>query len=400
MTARATLQTDSQEQDQERLIRISRAIHARPETRFEEEFAAEFLASELERIGMSVERGYAGLPTSFRGTHTTGVPGPTVAILLEYDALPGIGHGCGHNLIAAAGVTAAARVIQQQPEHPGTFTVIGTPGEEGGGGKIKILDAGGFAGVDAAMMVHPADRSLIARHGLAAHHLEVTWSGRASHAAKSPEQGRSALAAAYLFLNSLDAMRQFVPSSARFHGIITNGGQAPNIVPDSAACVIYIRDLVDSDAVALRQRIENAARGMALATDTTVSFAETAPTYAARNNNLTMARRFGSHLAAHGVIAEEPNSTNPAGSSDIGNVSARVPTIHPYIQITDRGVANHTREFASAALTDQAHSQSLAAAMAMADVTIDLLSDPDLLDAVRQEFLATTDGGDHGASNN
>src|SRR5690349_7608337 len=239
--------------------RISLAIHARPEVRFEEQYAVSELTRWLAGEGFAVGCPAGGLETAFVARHQGSRPGPTVAVLMEYDALPGLGHGCGHNLIAAGGALAAIAAAEAMPDHPGTLLAIGTPAEEGGGGKIRMLDAGVFEGVDAALMFHPADRGLVARHGLGAAHLGFRFHGRAAHAAKNPEDGRSALAATQLFLTAVDMMRQFVPSTARLHGIITNGGAAANVVPDLAEAVLYARDTTADGVEALVARVTDAA---------------------------------------------------------------------------------------------------------------------------------------------
>ena len=368
------------------LVAISQEIHANPELRFEEFAASRLLVSQAEAAGFTARMPYGGLETGFRADHVGAEPGPTVAILMEYDALPKIGHGCGHNLIAAVGISAAKHALSLVPAHPGTLSLIGTPAEEGGGGKIKMIEAGAFADVDAAMMAHPADRTLLERHGLAAHHLRVSFTGAAAHAAKSPEEGRSALAGAYLFLNAVDAMRQFIPSSARIHGIIDDGGAAPNIVPDSSSVLMFVRDLTDESANAIRARVEKAAHGIALATDTSVEITETAPTYGARLNNSVMADAVGEHLRGSLIPPDSTSPSNPAGSSDIGNVSSVVPTIHPYFQIVDRGVSSHTAEFAAGAITERAHLAAATMARALGEVAARLLTETELMSRVQTEF--------------
>jgi amidohydrolase len=374
--------------------RIGRAIHDNPEIRFEEKFAAETLTGWLGEHGFSVQRGVGGLETAFVARHEGGGgDGPTVAILMEYDALPGLGHGCGHSLIAAGGALAAIAAAEVFPDHPGTLLAIGTPGEEGGGGKILMLEAGVFDGVDAAMMFHPGDRGIIARHALAVDHLGFRFTGRAAHAAKNPEAGRSALAAAQLFLTAVDVMRQFVPSSARMHGIVTNGGAAPNVVPALAEVSMYIRDLTEERVADLVVRVTDAAHGAALATGCRAEIYTTSPAYGERSNNMTLAERFAEPLAADsGIVLEPPSASNPAGSTDVGNLSRALPIIHPYLQIAERGTPSHSVEMREAAGRPEARERAALMAAALAKTALDALTDPEFFAAVRAEFEGALEG--------
>lgn len=376
------------------LDRLSLDLHGVPETRFEEHYAAEQLTDRLAAAGFEVDKGVAGLPTAFTATHRGATDGPTIAVLLEYDALPGIGHGCGHNLIAAGGLTAALAAAAVHPGHPGTLKVIGTPGEEGGGGKILMLERGAFEGVDAAVMFHPADRSLRARHALAASHLRLTFHGVAAHAAKAPWDGRSAAAGAQLFLTAVDSMRQFIPPTARVHGIVTHGGDAPNVVPERAELDIYVREATSASLDQLLVRVLAAAEGAALATGTTVEHAETAPRYTERNNNMVMADRLAEYTAGLGLELEPPSPANPAGSSDIGNVSVEIPVIHPYVQICPRDTPGHSAKMREAARTPEAHDAAETVAIGLAALVLDLLGDPGFLTAVREEFGASASAAD------
>uniref|UniRef100_UPI0021CC8D05 M20 family metallopeptidase n=1 Tax=Streptomyces sp. WAC01526 TaxID=2588709 RepID=UPI0021CC8D05 len=372
-----------------RMERVSRAIHAEPELKFEEFAAQKLLTEWLAEAGFAVAAPADGLGTAFVATHEGSTPGPYVAVLAEYDALPGIGHGCGHNLIASGGAAAAIAAVRALPDHPGTVAVIGTPGEEmGGAGKIRLARAGVFDGVDAAVMFHPADRSLTTRHGLAAAHLRVGFTGVSAHAAKSPWEGRSALAAAQLFLNALDSLRQFMPPTARIHGIVTDGGQAPNVVPADAAVDLYVRDRTAASAEALVARVERAAHGVAMATETTAEVSETGPMYADRRNNTVLAERFGQTVRALGLDIVPGDPATPAGSSDIGNLSQLLPVIHPYVQIAERGTPGHSEAMREAAATAYAHDRTEIAATGLARVVLDLLTEPGFLSAVRAEFDA------------
>ncbi|GAA2239362.1 amidohydrolase [Streptomyces amakusaensis] len=372
-----------------RLEEVSLAIHARPELKFAEGYARDVLTGWLVDEGFAVARRPGGMETAFVAVHRGREPGPCAAVLAEYDALPGIGHGCGHNLIAAGAVAAAVAAVRAVPGHPGTIAVIGTPGEEmGGAGKVRLADAGVFDGVDAAVMFHPADRSVTAQHGLAAAHLRARFTGVSAHAAKSPWEGRSALAAAQLFLNALDSMRQFIPPTARLHGIVSNGGQAPNVVPAVAAVDFYVRDRTAASVRELVERVRRAALGAALATETEAEVSETGPLYAERRNNMVLAARFGAVVRALGLEIGPGDADDPAGSSDIGNLSQLLPVIHPYIQTAAPGTPSHSDAMREASATAFAHDRTEIAATGLARVVLDLVTDPELMAAARAEFTA------------
>ena len=251
------------------LFTLSRAIHAKPEIAFQEREAVLRLTEFLESAGFAVERGYRGVETSYRGDARGRGPGPTVAILAEYDALPELGHGCGHNLIAMIGTAAAVGVQSVLDSLPGTLAAIGTPAEEGGGGKVALLRAGGFDGVDTAMMIHPTSgRSLAGRHSLASNRVMVEFRGRAAHAASQPDQGINALDGILQLFNNVNAMRQQLRPDARVHGIITNGGSAANVIPDYAAARFSVRALDRRYQQEVLRRFIACAEGAAKATGT------------------------------------------------------------------------------------------------------------------------------------
>ncbi|MGW6454966.1 amidohydrolase [Streptomyces sp. NPDC055078] len=376
-----------------RMEEVSRAIHTRPELKFAEFHARRVLTDWLAEAGFAVRSPVGGVDTAFVAVHRGSRPGPYVAVLAEYDALPGLGHGCGHNLIAAGGTAAGIAVVRALPDHAGTVAVIGTPGEEmGGAGKVRLVGAGVFEGVDAAVMFHPGDRSLTAAHALAAAHLRVAFTGVSAHAAKSPWEGRSALAAAQLFLGALDAMRQFIPPSARVHGIVSDGGLAPNVVPDRATVDLYVRDRTAASAEALVERVGKAARGAALATETDAEVTETGPLYAERRNNTVLAARFGATVRALGLDITAGAPDSPAGSSDIGNLSQLLPVIHPYVQTAPLGTPSHSEAMRDSSATAFAHDRTRIAAVGLARVVADLLTDPEFLSAARAEFATGAQG--------
>lgn len=372
-----------------RMEEVSRSIHARPELKFAEFHALDVLTGWLAEAGFTVEVGAGGVDTAFVAVHEGSTPGPYIAVLAEYDALPAVGHGCGHNLIAAGCTAAAIAAVRALPGHAGTIAVIGTPGEEmGGAGKVLLADAGVFDGVDAAVMFHPADRSTTTQHALAAAHLRADFAGVSAHAARTPWEGRSALAGAQLFLNALDSMRQFIPPTARLHGIVSDGGQAPNVVPARAAVDFYVRDTTTAATHALVERVRAAVRGAALATGTEAAVTETGALYAERRDNSVLAARFGATVRALGVDIGPGAPGEPAGSSDIGNLSHLLPVIHPYVQTAGHGTPSHSDAMRDASVTAFAHDRTQIAATGLARVVTDLVTDPDFLATARAEFEA------------
>lgn len=369
------------------LDQVSQEIFDNPELGFAEHRAVTTLTDALSAGGFQVTHPVADIDTAFVAVHEGSETGATVAILAEYDALPGIGHGCGHNLIAAGAVTAALAAVDAWPDHPGTLTVIGTPAEEGGGGKILLADRGVFDHVDAAMMFHPSDRSLRSKHALAASHATVTFTGLATHAAKTPWEGRSALAATQVFLVALDAMRQFLPPTARLHYVIREGGHAPQMVPDRASVSLSARDRTAAGADDLVRRVRLAAEGAAIATETQVVVDVDPLQYSDRINNMTMADHFARTFEEQGIDMPAGEPDEPSGSSDIGNVSQLVPTIHPCVNITHEPTPGHSDAFKEAAGSVHGADQTELAAFAMAKLAQDLL-DPStgLLNRARDEY--------------
>ncbi len=332
---------------------VSARIHAHPELRFEEHRAAAWLAEAIEREGIPVERGIGGLPTAFRarigGSGAGADAGPRVAILAEYDALPEIGHACGHNLIAAGALGAFLALGRQRDAIVGTVDLVGTPAEEGGGGKIKLLQAGAFAGVDAAMMFHPFDRDLLAHHALANVFLDMRFHGTPSHAALAPWEGASALTACLETFHLVDSQRVHFRDGVRVHGFVTDGGQAVNIIPERAAAEFLVRALDRVELERVRAIVERCARGAALACGVEVTI-DGRWGYKHLVNNLAMARRFGAHMEALGRRPAEHDTSVGSGSTDMGDVSHAIPSIHPWLAICDKGETTcHQHAFAACA---------------------------------------------------
>ncbi len=367
---------------------LSRQIHAHPELGFQEVKACGWLAEFLGRQGFKVETGVAGVDTAFRASIETGA-GPTIAILCEYDALPGIGHACGHNVIATAGAGAGAALAAVRSQlAAGRIQVIGTPAEEGGGGKIRLLTGGVFADVDCAMMIHGFDRTLLHQDLLGVVRTTLEFHGKAAHAAADPWAGVNALDACIQTFNAVAMLRQQVRPDCRIHGIITNGGQAVNIIPEYAAAVFSVRAPKLEAMWELHRRVLACAEGAARAAGVRLETTQHDTVYEPMKSSRVMLDLFAANMRAVGLAEGEP-IPDRLGSSDIGNVSQRIPAIQPMVAIAPTGMAIHTREFEAAAVQPLARAGLLAAAKTMAMTTYDLLAEPARVAAAREEFART-----------
>jgi amidohydrolase len=375
----------SVERERNALEKLSRDIHQNPELRFEEHKAAGWIAELLRARGFEVEHGLAGMPTAIRARRS-GARGPKVAILGEYDALPEIGHACGHNLIAASAVGAFVAAAEAAARVGGDVVFLGTPAEEGGGGKIKMIEAGVFEGLEAAMMFHPFDRDILAHPALASLWIAMTFKGKPAHAAAAPHDGASALQACTDTFRLIDGQRVGFRDGVRVHGYITNGGQAVNIIPELAACEFSVRAADSKELARIRAIVERCAKAAAMASDVAVELT-VRQGYRDMRNNLTLAKRFGEHLGALGRSAKLTDPRVGAGSTDMGDVSHVVPSIHPYPAIVDEGEALcHQHRFAHAAASDRGLATALAAAKALARTAVELLADESLRRAVHEEW--------------
>jgi amidohydrolase len=365
---------------------LSHRIHAHPELGYREVQAAGWLCDFLGAQGFKVDRGVGGVETAFRATIETG-DGPSIAILCEYDALPGIGHACGHNVIATSGAGAGAGLAAIKGQLPaGRVHVIGTPAEEGGGGKIRLIKAGVFADVDCAMMIHGFDRTLVHQDLLGIVRASFEFTGKASHAAADPWEGLNALDACVQTYTAVSMLRQQVRPECRIHGIITNGGAAPNIIPEQAAATFYVRAPRIDLMWETYARVRACAEGAAKATGSTLKVVEHSDTiYEPMKKNQTLLDLFTANMPAVGLVEGDP-IPDRLGSSDVGNVSQILPTIQPMIGIAPVGTAIHTRDFAAAAVQPLARQGMVAAAKAMAMTTLDLLADPARVAAAKAEF--------------
>jgi amidohydrolase len=367
---------------------LSHRIHATPELAFKEEQAAAWLADFLEKHGARVERGVGGLPTAFRATVEGTGAGPTVAIMAEYDALPGIGHACGHNVIATAGAGAGAAIAAALGTVPfaGRIQVIGTPAEEGGAGKVKLMEAGVFEGVDAAMMIHGRCGTQVWRPSLGIIKVKVEYHGQAAHASSWPWRGVNALNAVIQLFVSLDAMRQQLRPDARVHGIITRGGEQANIIPEYTSAEFYLRATTVDYCEELLRRFRAAAEGAATATGCRVTVTADPTVHEPLRPNATMAGLFARNLELIDFPEDPDDGQAGYGSTDCGNVSQRLPTIHPYIRISPDGVPGHSRDFAQWARSPLARTGMVAGAKALALTALDLLASPDALARAKQDF--------------
>jgi amidohydrolase len=374
---------DSVESQRQQLIQLSLNMHDNPELGFKEEKASAWLASYLEHNGFHVERGIAGLPTAFRATY--GQESPRIALLAEYDALPKIGHGCGHNIIGTSAVGAGVASKHIIDQLGGSVVVLGTPAEENFGGKIDMVKAGAFKEIDVAMIVHPDTRNMPTEEALAASSLEVEFFGRPAHAAGQPHKGINALDAMVLAFTSINSLRQHIRGDARIHGIITDGGEAPNIVPAHSAATFLVRALDDDYLAELKDRVLNCFTGASVASGARLEYRWRDRTYAPMKNNMTLAGLFKQNLESLGRGVEDFDPRSGLGSTDMGNVSQVVPSIHPTIAIAPREVLLHTPEFAAATVSEAGHGGLLDAAKAMAMTVADILQ-PGMLDKIKQEF--------------
>ena len=367
---------------------LSRRIHDHPELGYQEVKAAAWLGEFLAAQGLKVERGVGGVDTAFRATLETG-EGPTVAIMCEYDALPAIGHACGHNVIAASGAGAGAALAAVRDGLPkGRIHVVGTPAEEGGGGKIRLIRSGVFQHVDAALMIHGWDKWIAHQDLLGIVRVGFEFKGKAAHASADPWRGVNALDAVIQTFNNVSMLRQQVRPEARIHGIVTNGGAAPNIIPEVASALFYVRAPSLDYMWALHKRVIACAEGAARATGCTVTVSGDENVYEPMRRNEALLETWRGNMKRLGVT-ESPEVKDRLGSSDVGNVSQVVPTIQPLVQIAPEGTPIHSRDFEAAAAGPLARSGMLAAAKTLAMTAFDLLRDPTLLARAKQEFGRT-----------
>ena len=375
------------DKNSEVLISVSHEIHDHPEQNYEEVFASELLTRTANGLGVPVELGAFDCSTGFSGDVGTG---PTVCIMSEYDALPEIGHGCGHNIIAAAGLGAAIALASIAKDSGGRVRYMGTPAEEGGGGKILMARNGALTGVDLAMMVHPADADLATIDAIALQQLLVEYSGQESHAAAAPHLGRNALDAAVLGYMAVATLRQHILPTERVHGIFLKSGDKPNIVPSEASSEWYVRSDNVTSLAALKPRVLAALESGAHACGCSVSHEWIGAAYADMVTNNTMGTMYAHNAFRLGRTVTDPRQGGHrvVGSTDMGNVSHLVPSIHPMIASAPTGTSIHTKQFAQFARSPMADQAVLDGAKAMAMTAIDYWTSPERQVAVAAEFNA------------
>jgi amidohydrolase len=372
------------------LVALSLRIHANPELAFHEEQAASWLTDFLRDARLDVTPGIAGLPTAFRADAGGGAP--VVAIIAEYDALPGIGHGCGHNIIATTAVGAGVGVRAVIDDLAGSVAVIGTPAEEVYGGKVAMIREGAFERIDAAIMTHPGTRDSVMAKALACAELRVEYHGREAHAAAQPERGINALEAMIIAFNAINSLRQHIRRTARVHGVITDGGQAPNIVPGHSAASFLVRAEDDEYLEEMKLKVAACFEAGATATGATLALHWNPNQYAAMNTNVPIAEAHRRNLAALGRSVPEDDRPRPLGSTDMGNVSKIVPGIHPSIAIAPPDVNGHSPRFAEFAAAPSGQRAVIDGAKALAMTAIDILADGELRRSMREAFEGAPSG--------
>ena len=360
------------------LVELSRAIHDVPELCFAEHRAAAAAGRVLGAAGLDVEVGVFDLPTAFRATAGSG--SLSVVVCAEYDALPSVGHACGHNLIAAAAVGAGIGLAAVADDLDLTVTVLGTPAEEGGGGKVLLLDRGAFTGAHAAMMVHPWHEDRLGAVCLAVDHLEVRYTGREAHASAAPQKGLNAADALVVAQVAMGLLRQHLSPGDQVHGIVTDGGEAPNIVPKHTAGRFMIRARTTDDLDVLRHRIERCFEAGALATGCSLDIEDLSPRYSdyVADGPLLAAYRANAEELGRRFESDDAGSALPTISTDMANVSKALPTIHPLIGIDAAGAVVHEPAFAAAAVSASAERALLDGALAMAWTAVDAATTPAL----------------------
>jgi amidohydrolase len=370
------------------LVESSHDIWEHPELNFEERHAHDLLTSILENEGLEVERSAYGVDTAF--VARAGSEGPTIAVLCEYDALPEIGHACGHNVIGTAGLGAGLAAAAVADAVGGRVVILGTPAEEGGGGKVFLAERGALEGVDAAMMVHPAGVDLVRMDVIAIHQFFIDYHGEAAHAAAFPHKGRNALDAAVLGYNAVAALRQHILPDERIHGVFTKGGDKPNIVPAFAQAHWYVRSPTLRSLEALKPRVTTCLEAGAAAAACGCEIRWHEPAYADMLDNGPLVTAYAANAERTGRHPADPTAagTPVVGSTDMGNVSYVVPSIHPMIAVAPPHVSIHTPEFAAYARGDAGDRAVVDGAKALAMTVIDLWTDAGLLDAARAAHAA------------
>lgn len=369
-----------------RLTEIAAFIGAHPELGHEEKQAAALLTTELEVLGFQVDRGLLGLETAFIAEYRSSLPGPIIGLLAEYDALPELGHACGHHLICTMSLGAAAGLRSIVDATGGTIRVYGTPAEETKGAKVDMAAAGLFDDCDIAIMAHPYHCYERSGTSLAMDALQFEFHGKVAHAAANPDKGINALDAVISLFNSVNALRQQTQNDARIHGIISHGGQAPNMIPDYAAAQFYVRSATRAYTDELARKVTACAEAAGIATGCKLTVSNYEYSYDELLTNEPLSEAFTANLISAGISEEDIRKGHDYGSLDLGNVSLRCPAIHPFIKVVNEPYQLHTLEFRDAAQTEMAYSSMVFGATMLAYTACDVLTDKQLLLRIKNEF--------------
>jgi amidohydrolase len=368
------------------IVALSDAIYANPELGNKEYEASKRHAALLEKYGFTVEKPYLGVPTGYRAEYRSAKPGPHICYMAEYDALPGVGHGCGHNMLGATSIAAGIILSRLVDETGGWAVVLGTPAEETNGAKVAYAQKGVFRDLDAAIVCHPGSVEYYkSGTSLAMETIEFEFTGKAAHAASEPEMGINALDAVIQTFNNINALRQQTKTDARIHGIITEGGEACNVIPEHCVCRFYVRAAKKAYLKHLYEQVVNCGKAAAVATGCKLQMRPFELGYDDLATNEVLNNLFIDCLAEFGV-KEVADPGEASGSVDAGNVSYVCPTIHPYFPITEKNVPGHTREFAACTQTEYAKDRMMEAACAMALTGCRIIREPQTLAEIRREF--------------
>lgn len=369
-------------------VELNEYLYNNPELGLQEFKACAAHTAILEKYGFNVTKNFAGLETAFQASFKNSTEGPRIAILAEYDALPGIGHGCGHNIFGVTSIATGILIKELMKDIPGEILVIGTPAEETNGAKVDMAQKGVFNNIDVAMAVHPSGEAHY-RSGVsqAMEALQFTFKGKTAHASGAPHEGINALDGVLMLFNSVNALRQQTLETARVHGIITKGGEAANIIPDLAVANFYVRAKSLEYLKGLVERVKNCAKGAALATGTTLEITNYETSFANLVTNNKLSETYEKNLKSLGVTDIRDKESH--GSTDMGDVSHCCPTIHPYFPLTTSHLTGHSVEFASASIAPDAYKGMKEATLAMALTALELFENKELLNEIKEEFKNT-----------
>ncbi|WP_085993464.1 M20 family metallopeptidase [Oceanobacillus senegalensis] len=370
---------------QDKLWKMNNQLYENPELGDKEFESMKLLTHFLMEHDFKVETGKVNRPTAFKAVYKSEKPGPTIAYLAEYDALPGVGHGCGHNLIGTMSVGAGVALSKVVHETGGNVVVLGTPAEETNGAKVPMSEQGIFDDIDVAMILHPSDQSYESGDSLAMDAIQYAFKGKSAHAAASPEKGINALDSVIQLFNGINALRQHVTSDVRIHGVISEGGQAANVVPDYAVAQFYIRAKDRNYLNEVVEQVKNIAEGAALMTGASLEISNYELSYDDMITNQTLSNAFDKNIRQtyHHEIQPPKQGT---GSIDMGNVSHVVPAIHPYIGLNKPGLVHHTTEFADKTVSEDGCETLVSGVLALAQTGFDVIVDEELLKKIKNEF--------------